>query len=144
MSSSFTLTNDSASDYKFHPEFGASVSTSSEAPDWLLYSYYAGFLFYSMVAIVVSAGAIYNKMECSVYKNGASTPALVFEIFGYIVIVLSVVVMIMSILAMSLRMGFSQQLKAVYNKFESRPSAFVDSSSGEMNKYANPMNDLSV
>lgn len=103
--------------YEPSPEF-SSYHPRSEAPNWLLTTYYVGFMFYSIVAIVVSAGVIYNKQKCSVFDSGADTPATVFEVFGYITIILSFIVLVMSILALTYRMGFSEQIISVYRKLE--------------------------
>lgn len=103
--------------YEPSPEFTA-YQPKSEAPNWLLTTYYVGFMFYAMVAIVVSAGVIYNKQKCSVFENDAETGATVFEVFGYVVIILSAVVVVMSVLALVYRMGFSEQIVSVYRKLE--------------------------
>lgn len=103
--------------YQPRPEFTA-YHPKSEAPNWLLTTYYVGFMFYALVAITVSAGVIYNKQKCSVFEDGAETGATVFEVFGYIVIVLSFCVLVMSIMALVFRMGFSEQIVAVYRKLE--------------------------
>ncbi len=101
--------------YEPSPEF-STYHPASKTDNWLLYSYYSGFLFYAMVAIVVSAGVIYNKQKCQVIADGAETAAIVFEVFGYITIILSFVVMIMSILALVYRMGFGEQIVTAYRK----------------------------
>lgn len=103
--------------YEPSPEFAA-YQPRSEAPNWLLTTYYTGFMVYAAVAIVVSAGVIYNKQTCSVYQHGSDTTAIVFEVFGYITAVLSFVVFVMSIMALVYRMGFTEQLVAAYRKLE--------------------------
>lgn len=103
--------------YEPHPEFSA-YHPRSEAPNWLLTTYYVGFMFYAIVAIVVSAGVIYNKQKCAVFESGSDTGATVFEVFGYITIILSFVVLVMSILALVYRMGFSEQIISMYRKLE--------------------------
>lgn len=103
--------------YEPSPEFSA-YYPRSEAPNWLLTTYYVGFMFYAVVAIVVSAGVIYNKQKCAVFEDGADAGATVFEVFGYITIILSFVVLVMSILALVYRMGFSEQIISMYRKLE--------------------------
>lgn len=103
--------------YEPSPEFSA-YKPRSEAPNWLLTTYYVGFMFYAMVAIVVSVGVIYNKQKCTNYANGSETGAIVFEVFGYITAILSVCVLCMSIMALVFRMGFSEQILSVYRKLE--------------------------
>lgn len=103
--------------YEPSPEF-TTLRPRSEAPEWLLYSFYIGFMFYAVVAIVVSAGVIYNKQRCDVFSDGAETAATVFEVFGYIVAILSFVVILMSVLALVYRMGFGEQIVTAYRKLQ--------------------------
>lgn len=105
--------------YTPSPEF-TDYKPPGTVPNWLLTTYYVGFMFYALVAIVVSAGVIYNKQKCSVYSEGAETSAIVFEVFGYITAVLSFIVLIMSIMALVFKMGFSEQIKTIYRKLEPR------------------------
>lgn len=105
--------------YEPSPEFSG-YRPRSEAPNWLLTTYYVGFMFYALVAIVVSAGVIYNKQKCTNFENDAETAAIVFEVFGYITALLSFVVLVMSIMALVFRMGFSEQIISIYRKIEPR------------------------
>jgi large-conductance mechanosensitive channel len=107
--------------YEPHPEF-TSYKPRSEAPNWLLSTFYVGFMVYAVTAIVVSAGTIYNKQKCSVYSDGAETGAIVFEIMGYITAVLSFVVIIMCIFALVYRMGFREQVLYLRKLVDSGPN----------------------
>jgi hypothetical protein len=107
--------------YEPAPEYTAAVSSHTEAPDWVLSTYYIGTLIFSMVAIVTAAGQVYTRLNCDSFKSpGSKTGADIFEVFAWVTIVISFIILVMSIYALVSRMGFSAQIKKAWGKLKSR------------------------
>jgi len=109
--------DDDLSRYEPSPEFTSAITSHSEAPKWVLQTYYIGTMIFAIVAIVTAAGQIYTRMHCDQFKTPSSkTGSDIFEVFAWITTVVSFLIVIMSIYALITHMGYGAQITASYRK----------------------------
>jgi len=123
--------------YEPSPEFQMPYTTAAVpkhvgAPNWVLSSFYVGTMVFGAVSIITSAGQIYTRMKCVEFTDdAAATGTTIFEIIAWVTIVLSFVIILMSIIALAYRMGFSQQISTAYDtlfdKTKNKSSAMTGS-----------------
>jgi hypothetical protein len=80
--------------------------TTSEAPYWLLQTFYIGSIVVALLAVTASAGNLYAKSACLSTTN--STAASAFEVISYITIVVAVLASVFAAYALWRRMGSKQ------------------------------------
>lgn len=131
--------------YEPSPEYMKAVSSHTEAPDWVLSTYYIGTLVFSMVTIVTAAGQVYTRLNCDSFKSAASkTGSDIFEVFAWVTIAISFVILVMSIYALVTRMGFSAQIKKTWSKIKNKKDTTNDNSSLYPLSYKDGRSDLAA
>jgi hypothetical protein len=100
--------------YEASPEFSsyAVPQSHTESSDWMLAAFYWTVLVASMITVITSVGVIYTRLTATGWKSDtAETNTIVFEVFAWITLFAAFVMFIMSILALSYKMGYSALAK---------------------------------